>query len=86
MASRERMSAARHAYGQPLYREPWDVPRMTILSHSSARDQTLSAKYQLWIRLLLLQEPLIPLEAVGERVGRRDGIVYGAMLAPGVNR
>jgi hypothetical protein len=60
MASRERISATRHAYSQPLYREPWDVPRMTAPSHSSARDQTLSAKYQLWIRLLLLQAPSIP--------------------------
>jgi len=59
---------------------------MTTLSHSSARDQTLSAKYQLCIRILLLQEPIIPPEAVGERVGRRDGIVCGAMLAPGSNR
>jgi hypothetical protein len=59
------MSAARHAYGQPLYREPWDVPRMTTPSHSSARDQTLSAKYQLCIRLLLLQAPIIPTRCRG---------------------
>jgi hypothetical protein len=54
------MSAARHAYGQSLYREPWDVPRMTAPSHSRARDQTLSAKYQFCIRFLLLEEPIIP--------------------------
>jgi hypothetical protein len=67
------MSTARHAYGQLLYREPWDVPRMTAPSHSSARDQTLSGKYQLWVRLLLLQAPIIPTRGRGQarRTARR---------------